>query len=508
MFRKQLGDTMEVYIDDILVKSKKASDHISHLQQAFDFLREYSMKLNPTKCSFGASSAKFMGYMVTQRGIEARPDQIRAFINLQSPRSQKDVQKLAGRLVALNRFISRSSDKCKLFYDILKKNEKFSWTDQHEAALQQLKQYLSEPSLLSKPKDKEELQVYLAVTESTISAVLVRQEDDKQLPIYYVSKSLLSAETRYSHLEKLVLALIVASTKLRPYFKCHPITVRTNYPMKSIMRKPELSGRMSNWKIQLGCYDISPSIQHEVDKEVNMLTDDGLSSTWTLYTDGSSNIRGTWLGIVLKSPQGDTIIQTVCCEFKATNNEAEYEGLIIGLSLELDMNIPLLEVRCDSLLIISQINGLYATKDSKMQAYLEVDKRLVDKFDSCTLQQIPRDRNTQDDALANLGSNIKSKLTSIPVVHLMYPAITKETLSINEQSPPTQTPTSWRNPYIHWLKHHTIPPEITHERSFRMRACRFILIHGVLFRKSVAGPYLRFLDHDEIGSTLRNIHDG
>ena len=98
------------------------------------------------------------------------------------------------------------------------------------------------------------------------------------------------------------------------------------------------------------------------------------------------------------------------------------------------MNIRRLEVRCDSLLIISQINGSYAAKDSKMQAYLEIAKRLVNKFDSCTLQQIPRDQNTQADALANLGSNIKPKLTSIPVVHLMYPAITKDNLPITEQS--------------------------------------------------------------------------
>ncbi|XP_056691841.1 uncharacterized protein [Spinacia oleracea] len=294
------------------------------------------------------------------------------------------------------------------------------------------------------------------------------------------------------------------------------------------MRKPELFGRISKWAIQLGCYDIryeprkaiksqtmsdfvadfSPSIQHEVDKEVNMMSDAGISLTWTLYTDGSSNIWGTGLGIVLKSPQGDIIVQSVCCEFKATNNKAKYEALILGLSLAHDMHIRRLEVRCDSLLIISQINGSYAAKDSKMQAYLEVAKRLVSKFNSCALQQISRHQNTQADALANLGSNIKP--TKLTTIHLMYPAITKETLPISERTPPTQnpTPTYWHDPYIHWLKHYTIAPEVTHDRSFRMRASRFILIHGVLFRKSVTGPYLRCLDHDEIELKLRNIHGG
>lgn len=91
MVEKHLGDTMEVYIDDMLVKSKKASEHINHLQQEFEVLCKHDMKLNPTKCSFGMLSGKILGYLMTQRGIEASPDQIRAIINLQSPWSQEDM---------------------------------------------------------------------------------------------------------------------------------------------------------------------------------------------------------------------------------------------------------------------------------------------------------------------------------------------------------------------------------------------------------------------------------
>ncbi|KAM0010574.1 putative nucleotidyltransferase, Ribonuclease H [Helianthus debilis subsp. tardiflorus] len=124
MFKDKLGDTVEVYIDDMVVKSKKAEDHLQYIKGAFDILDQYNMKLNPAKCHFGVGAGKFLGYMVTKRGIEASPKQIKSILDIKSPSNMKDVQRLTGRVAALNRFISRSSEKCKEFYDILKKNKK------------------------------------------------------------------------------------------------------------------------------------------------------------------------------------------------------------------------------------------------------------------------------------------------------------------------------------------------------------------------------------------------
>ncbi|KAI3685272.1 hypothetical protein L6452_34513 [Arctium lappa] len=115
------------------------------------------MKLNPTKYSFGVSARKFFGYMVTRRGIEANPDQIKASVEIKSPRNFKDVQCLTGQVASLNRFISRSSDKCRLFYNVLRKNKDFHWTDDHEQALQEFKEYMASPPLLLKPQDNEVL---------------------------------------------------------------------------------------------------------------------------------------------------------------------------------------------------------------------------------------------------------------------------------------------------------------------------------------------------------------
>ncbi|XP_056695833.1 uncharacterized protein [Spinacia oleracea] len=387
MFKDQLGDTMEVYIDDMLVKSRKADDHVEHLRQSFDILKKYGMKLNPTKCSFGVSTGKFLGYIVTQRGIEASPDQVRAIINIQSPRNIKEVQRLTGRVAALNRFISRSSDKCRLFYDVLRKNKGFNWSDDHEAALQNLKKYMMSPPLLSKPKEGEVLQLYLAVSSTAVSAVLAREDEAQQLPIYYISKSLLEAETRYSSLEKLVLALVTAAKKLRHYFETHQIVVMTNYPIKSVMRRPELTGRMEKWTMALGRFDIkyqprtavksqaladfvadfSPDLERIADDEVKLINN--IEEIWTLFVDGSSNFRGAGLGVVLKSPQGDMIAHAICYDFKATNNEAEYEALIAGMTLATELGASGLNIFSDSQLIVNQINGNYEAKDLKMTLF-------------------------------------------------------------------------------------------------------------------------------------------
>ncbi|XP_074290529.1 uncharacterized protein LOC141617244 [Silene latifolia] len=147
------------------------------------------------------------------------------------------------------------------------------------------------------------------------------------------------------------------------------------------------------------------NLESDLAKEVNELENNTSDQEWTLFTDGASNVRGTGLGLVLKSPQGDIIAQAVSCEFKATNNEAEYEALIAGLKVILDLGVQNLKVKTDSLLIANQIKGIYTAKDEKMILYLEYAKKLCAKFHSFDIEQIPRDLNTQADAVARLGSN-------------------------------------------------------------------------------------------------------
>ncbi|XP_057791071.1 uncharacterized protein LOC131008197 [Salvia miltiorrhiza] len=391
---------------------------------------------------------KFLGYMVTQRGIEANPAQIDSIMKIQSPTCIKDVQKLTGMIAALGRFISKSSERCHPFFNTLRKSKTFEWTEEYEEASQQLKQYLTNPPLLAKPKDHEVLFVYLAVSETAVNAVLVREDEGKQSPIYYMSKSLLDAETRYSQLEKLALALVHTARKLRPYFQCHPISVVTIYPLKAILHKPELSGLLTKWAVELSEYDITfkprtalksqvladfivdftPNLTMQADKEICCMTErPDQTGIWKLYVDGSSNMRGSWLGLVLISPQGDTVEQSIRCQFKATNNEAEYEAMLAGLGLAKEMGVKRINVFSDSQLVVNQMQGSYQAKDAKMIAYLGKTKELQLSFEDFTLSQVPRGDNSHADALANLGSSIQTTQPKvIQITCLQWPAIQKD----------------------------------------------------------------------------------
>ena len=131
MFESQLGKNIEIYIDDMVVKSKMVSKHLGDLRAIFEILRKYKLRLNASKCSFGMGSGKFLGYMVTHRGIKVNPDQIKAINNLRSPQNPKEVQKLTEMAAALNRFISRSTNRCRPFFLLINKWKGFEWTEEY-----------------------------------------------------------------------------------------------------------------------------------------------------------------------------------------------------------------------------------------------------------------------------------------------------------------------------------------------------------------------------------------
>lgn len=198
---------------------------------ASQILNKYEMKLNPAKCTFAVTSGEFLGYIETKRGIEANPRKIAAIMELSSPRNTREVQRLTDRIAALNRFISRSTDKCLPFYQVLQAKKRFEWDEACEKAFAELKRYLTSPPVLAKPKEGETLYLYVSVTGSAISGVLVREERGEQKLIFYVNKTLDDTESRYPTLEKLALAVVTSARKLRPYFQSHSIAVMTTQPL-------------------------------------------------------------------------------------------------------------------------------------------------------------------------------------------------------------------------------------------------------------------------------------
>ncbi|XP_070039741.1 uncharacterized protein [Nicotiana tomentosiformis] len=247
-----------------------------------------------------------------------------------------------------------------------------------------------------------------------VSAILVREDKGNQFSIYYVSKSLLDAETRYPHLEKLALALVMASRKLRPYFQYHPIFVISAYPLRNILHKQELLVRLPKWAIELSEYDImyqprtaiksqiladfvaefSKEIVPETEKELQVFTGSN-PGTWTLFTDVTSNVKGAGLGIVLIPPSGESIRQAIKC-YPITNNEAEYEAIIAGLELARELAIEQIIIKSDSQL-------------------------------TWKIVQIRREENAKADALANLASVVETTNTeNAIVIHLFHSALDQD----------------------------------------------------------------------------------
>ncbi|KAL0290306.1 UNVERIFIED_CONTAM: hypothetical protein Sradi_7053100 [Sesamum radiatum] len=231
---------------------------------------------------------------------------------MKAPTCLNEAQRLTGRIAALSRFISKSAEKSLPFFKTIRKAKTFEWSTPCQHAFEELKAYLAKLPLLVKPSPGETLYLYLSVAPQTISSVLIREEDGKQLPIYYVSKVLNEAEGRYTPTEKMALALVVTARRLRPYFLSHPVEVKTNTPLKQTLGKPDTSRRLVKWAVELSEYDVSylPRTTIEAQaladfvSEMTEMTikDASQDQKWLLHVDGSSTAQGSGAGIVITTP--------------------------------------------------------------------------------------------------------------------------------------------------------------------------------------------------------------
>ncbi|KAK4847598.1 hypothetical protein QYF36_003725 [Acer negundo] len=332
MFAKQIGRNVKVYIDDMLTKSVTIDKHVSDLWKTFDVLTRYGMKLNPAKCVFYVPSSKFLGYQVYQRSIEVNPDKIRALADMVSLKNLKDVQKLTGCLASLNRFISKSTDKCLPFFRALKKGKGIKWNKDCKQAFQALKDDLSWAPLLLKPVHGETLYLYLSVTEVATSLVLVREFNIKYLPRTAIKgQAIIDFVTEFTEPNVEVVRMMVEQSK-------------------------------KNFQ-------------------------------WQLHVDGSSNTHGSGAGIIVSTPEGDSVECALHFDFKATNNQVEYEALIAGLRVCTALGTNEIEIFSDS----------------------------QDRTN-------PREKNEQADALAKLASaTVNIWPSTVPMAHLPQPSITEQT---------------------------------------------------------------------------------
>nr|GEV08698.1 reverse transcriptase domain-containing protein [Tanacetum cinerariifolium] len=277
-FEGQIGRNIEVYVDDLVVKSYTEAEMMRDIEETLCTLRKVNMKLNPKKCSFGLAEGVFLGYVITPEGIKPCPNKTAAVLQLPSPQTIKEVQCLNGKLASLNRFLSKSAKKSLPLFQTLKKcikNSGFHWTAKAEQAFQQLKQHLLELPLLVAPKPHEELIIYLSATYGAI----------RRLQKW----SIMLGE--------------------------HNITYRLRTSVKGQI--------LADFLIEMSG-DVSQAVPAAETQE----------EPWTLFIDDSSCVDGSGAWLILTSPEGVEFTYVLRFQFTAFNNKAEYEALVLVEVLE------------------------------------------------------------------------------------------------------------------------------------------------------------------------------
>uniref|UniRef100_A0A2N9H1D0 Integrase catalytic domain-containing protein n=1 Tax=Fagus sylvatica TaxID=28930 RepID=A0A2N9H1D0_FAGSY len=537
MFHDMVHKEIEDYVDDIVVKSKKREDHLRVLRKVFDRCRLYKLKMNPLKCAFGVSAGKFLGFLVHNRGIDVDPAKASAIATMKAPTSHKELKSFLGRLSYIRRFIPGLAAATAIFMPLMKKGVPFVWSTACQQAFEKIQLIMTKLPTVCAPVPGRPLRLYLASNSEAIGG-LVAQKDEEgtERPIYYVSRALKDAETRYSGAERACLALIYASQRLRHYFLAHKIQLITkSHPIRSLLHRPVLSGRLAQWLLQLSQYEIttetptaiksqaiadllaqfpgedSSSISHEVPGEIGeALLADLADSTWTLKFDGSSTSSSSGAGIVLTREDGETIAKSFKLDSNiaplfndALNNASSlYHWIghyITGLVIAHEMGIKHLRVIGDSNLIICQTKGEFSLKEPSLALYRALAQKLEEKFHTFEISHAMRCENRYADALATLGSQVsfegsKVDITidkrSMPITDLLKEKFKEQNLDAED----------WRTP----IRAKLMSPEGVADLKVLKD---YVLIAGDLYRRLPGGVLARCVSLQEAAKKLTEVHE-
>ncbi|XP_057250646.1 transposon Tf2-1 polyprotein [Beta vulgaris subsp. vulgaris] len=329
IFEDMMHKTVECYVDDLVVKSKKRGDHLLHLRNVFEKLRRYQLKMNPMKCAFGVTSGKFLGFVVRHRGIEIDQSKIIAIQDMPPPRNLRELRGLQGRLAYIRRFISNLAGRCHPFSHLMKKGAPFEWDESCHRAFESIKKYLSTPPVLGAPVPGKPLILYIAAQERSLGALCAQENNEGKEKVYYLSRTLVGAELNYSPIEKMCLALIFAIQKLKHYMQAH--TVRKAIKGQALADFLADHPTPSDW-------ELSDDLPGEEVFYIDILP------PWEMYFDGAARQDGAGAGVILISPEKHILTYSFVLTELCSNNVAEYQALIFGLQMAKEMEIQDLDV--------------------------------------------------------------------------------------------------------------------------------------------------------------------
>jgi len=316
--------------------------------------------------------------------------------------------------------------------------------------------------------------------------------------------------------EKLALSLVHAVRRLRPYFQNHNITVKIDYPIQKILQKPDLAGRMSSWAVELSEFNIRYESHGPIKAQcllnfVNDLQHTPTEDQWMLHVDGSPNPKGADAGIVLEGPNDILIEKSLHFAFKTSNNQAEYETILVGLSLAREVGVKTLTCKTDSKLTVGHLNDEFQIKDPiLLQYYHMVCTVIQSAFERVRIEHIPWTDNILADILSKLASTkLKSRHQSLLQKTLSTPSITHTYQNLTHASTDNTTLSknhNWTTPYIQYLKTSNHPPYA--DKTWLAKAAKYTMIDDDLYKRGYDQPLLKYVTAEQAQYIIKELHEG
>ncbi|XP_025703913.1 uncharacterized protein [Arachis hypogaea] len=472
IFHDIMHDFVEDYVDDLVVKSTSGKQHTKHLRAVFTRCRKYRLKMNPMKYAFGVSSGKFLGFRVHKGGISADEDKIKAIQDMESPKDIKGLQKFIGKLGYIRRFIPALGELLGPLRPLLKEKNTFTWGQHHQAVIDKIKNVLTSTHTMTSPQLGAPLKVYLAVGEEAVSGLIAQEGEGKEKPIAYVSKAMKGPEQRYSSPEKHCLALVEYDVKL-----VTPTTIKSQ----------DLADLLSIYPKKATIEELPDQISRTIETVYACNEEE----TWTLMFDGAPSNPQGGARVVLIDSHGRNLSFIFRLDFSCTNNEAEYEALMLDLKMAQEVGIKKLHVKGDSNIIIQQILGGYGTKERSLALCREQVWRMMKVFDKISFEHVPRTENKHADALPTLGSRVTIQNGQHALEHRVAESPAREEgMSVEGKI------NDWRTPLHEQLRTLNITKETR----------GFCLLNGQMFRKSNDGLLMKCVGEEERKEKAEQLH--
>ncbi|XP_058202996.1 uncharacterized protein LOC131317464 [Rhododendron vialii] len=418
----------------------------------------------------------------------------------------KELRSLQGHLAYIRRFISNLARRCQPLSHLMKKDAPFIWDHACQNDFESIKTYLLNSPVLGAPISEKPLILYIAAQEESLGAMLVQNdEENKERALYYLSRRLTKNELMYSPIEKMCLALVFSSQKLRHYFQAHTIHLVAKADPKAL-KGQALANFLADHPISAD-WEISEEFPDEDVLFIEVL------QPWTMFYDGAARLEGAGAGVIFVSPQKQVLPYAFILREKCSNNVAEYQALILGLQMATEMKILDLEIFGDSKLIINLLCGDYEVKKDDLVPYFQYASHLLKNLEGVTHEHVPREENRMADALANLATTLALQEGENVNVHVCKQWILPQLLDyrLEEANAITVMPikdNDWRQPLIDYLQHGKLPNDRRHRAEIRRRAPRFIFFKDTLFRRSFEGVFLRCLRKEESQQAMEESHSG